>query len=154
MGLKASDYISAVTRRRSWVGSVALVVLACAMVVVTAIGSPRRLAVTGFQDATSEAPAVIDRSASALTTVAVDGVALRPDGGGVMPVEEAVQAGLRHARADHLRAELVVNNWNARFQDFAEPTATRLLTNRANIRRVSAELAALVISQEIGRAHV
>src|SRR5579859_483842 len=143
---RASDYISAVTRQRRWVGSVVLVALACAIVAVTSFAAPRRLAVTGFQEST-DPPSLIDRDASALTTVGVDGVLLRPDGGAIGQIDQSALSQLQRAHADGLRAELVVSNWNARFNNFAEPTATRLLTNQAFIARVSRQLAAAARSQ-------
>jgi spore germination protein YaaH len=147
MGGRASDYISAALRHRLALGVGAVLAAICAVVAVTALAGPRGLPVTGFQDASSDSPSVIDRDAHALNTVAVDGVLLQDGGGSLAPLDRSALGALRRTRADGLRAELVISNWNARLQDFAQPTATRLLTSQANIDSVARQLAALVSAQ-------
>lgn len=99
------------------------------------------LAVTAFQPDYS-APKDIDASKQAITTVGVDGVDLVHSGASVTSPSSGARANLRRAHHDHLRAELLVNNWSNKIGDFAEPLAHGLLADRNHIDTVAGRLAA------------
>jgi spore germination protein YaaH len=102
-------------------------------------GSGSSLSVTAFQreyDATQ----LISRNAPKLRTVAVEGVGLAQGGHSVSAVSGEALAQLAQAHRDHLHAELLLNNFDGRINDFSEPLAHGLLGDPANIRAVSAQI--------------
>jgi spore germination protein YaaH len=131
------------TRVRNRVILVAMAVLALLGVATVLTNSRRsgRLDVTGFQLA-GDSRAFIDRDRAPLTTVAVDGVQLRPDGAAIARIDPNALDQLRRAHADGLRAELVLNNWNS--GDFSALSAARLLASPDHIARVAGQLAAVI----------
>lgn len=97
------------------------------------------LAVTGYQESSS-ATRHIARSAAAMTTVGVDGVNLFRSGHGVSKPTAADLRQLRAAHRNHLRASLLIANYSNAINDFSEPIAHRLLSNRTAIARVARAL--------------
>ncbi|HWA65413.1 MAG TPA: glycosyl hydrolase family 18 protein [Mycobacteriales bacterium] len=123
------------------VASAAASLLAFASVAPAAVASTAdRPAVTAFQEV-GDPNSLITRSAAAITTVGVDGVALAADGTGVHPPDAKALASMRVAHHDGLRAEFLVSNWDDRINDFSPRIARRLLTSRDNVAQVAAELA-------------
>jgi spore germination protein YaaH len=117
---------------------------------VLAIFSPPAgaLPVLGFQE-DSSAPHAIDRNAAALTTVGVDGIDLLRSGRGVTvstPIPADVLQ-LQTAHRDHLKAVLVVGNWDDAMGDFSEPLAHRLLGSSAAIAAVTRSLANMITGE-------
>jgi spore germination protein YaaH len=128
---------------------VARCVLACLVLLlsgaVVAVGragatGEGQLALSGFQEE-SDPLSAIDQSASGLTTVGVDGVELIGHGLGVGTPDPAALAQLARAHADHLRAELLVNNWDEAISNFSEPLAHGMLANRTAIGKITGTLA-------------
>ncbi|MBE7187352.1 glycosyl hydrolase family 18 protein [Jatrophihabitans endophyticus] len=129
----------------------AVVAGAVAVLVASGMASPASaarhpLAVTGFQGSWN-APADIDHSRHALTTVGVDGVTIASSGASVEKPGPPQTRQLTRAHHDHLRAELLVSNFSDRIEDFSEPVAHALLGHRAHVRAVAAALAADVRRQ-------
>jgi spore germination protein YaaH len=104
------------------------------------------LSVLGFQEETGPL-ARIDASAPALSTVGVDGVNLLPSGEATTAPDAHARAQLARAHADHLRAVLLVGNFDETIGDFYEPTAHALLGSSANVTAVAAQLARYVIRE-------
>lgn len=82
-----------------------------------------------------------------MSVVGADGVELKPDGRAITRVGQPLKAELARARADGLRAELLLSNYSEPIQDFSEPLGHRLLASRANTARVARALARIVRSQ-------
>lgn len=92
----------------------------------------------------SAANRLVRQNADGLTTLAVVGVGLRPDGASTAPVTSDM---LRLARAgshNGLRTELLVSNYSNRLGAFDPRALHRLLDRPRHIRRVTARLAAAV----------
>jgi spore germination protein YaaH len=102
--------------------------------------------VLGFQEDGTPTSA-IDRSATALQTVGVDGVDLVPSGHAVTTPVPADVRQLLAAHRDHLRAVLVVGNFDNSIGDFSEQLAHRLLASPAAIASVATTLANVVAGQ-------
>ena len=106
------------------------------------VGAPSasaRLAVTGFQ--TEGSPTwLIDRDATALSSVSVAGVSLTGPGR-VSAVDPAALAQLATAHRDGLRAELLVSNWSSGINNFSERLAFATLRRPTAIARLAAALA-------------
>ena len=103
----------------------------------------RSLVVTGYLEDGS-APSFIDRSASALSTVGVDGVVLNNAGSTVSPVDASELALLARSHARGLRADLLVSNYSNAIDDFSPEVASHLLSSPSHIARVAMELARVV----------
>jgi len=106
-------------------------------------GSPP---VLGFQDGW-DSPGAINRSASGLASVGVDGVDLSENGRQVDVPDARLRSQLRRAHALQLPAVLLLGNWSDRIEDFSEPVAHRMLSSAANRLRVARSLAASVRRQ-------
>lgn len=104
------------------------------------------LAITGFQGEWSP-PSAIAASASALTTVGVDGVLIAPDGRTVGAPSADARRQLTATHNADLQGELLVSNFSAQLDDFSEPTAYRLLSSRTNIGAVVDGLVGSVVDQ-------
>jgi spore germination protein YaaH len=141
---RVAHYTRTRVRRRVVLVVMALVALALVAVAVTRTGGSSRVEVTGFQVA-SDSQGFIDRNRAQLTTVAVDGVQLQPDGAGIAQIDPATLSQLRRAHADGLRAELVLSNWNS--GDFSAPTAAGLLASPRHIARVAGQLAEAIAAE-------
>lgn len=97
------------------------------------------LAVLAFQSDSSP-PALIDRSAHALTQVGVDGVNLI--GRGAVSVPRKIDLAQRkRAAADGLPAVLLVGNWSQRVSDFSERLAHETLGDPAAVTAAAAAIA-------------
>jgi spore germination protein YaaH len=124
-------------RRSISVVGLTCLVLATAAWVPALARAPQHqpLVVTAFQ--TDYSPAKeIDASKQAITTVGVDGVSLAHAGASVSSPSSGARDNLRRAHHDHLRAELLVNNYSNAKGDFSERLANRLLTSSKHIDNV------------------
>lgn len=111
-----------------------------------AVGAAPTLAVTGYIEQGSS-PALIDRSAAALTTVGVDGVNLVSAGDQVTATDGSALTLLARAHADGLRGELLVGNFDNAINDFSPTVAAALLGDAANVTNVARQLAQMVVGE-------
>jgi spore germination protein YaaH len=112
----------------------------------TRAGAAARLAVTGYQEESSPVRDIA-ASAAALTTVGVDGINLTRSGTGVTRPDRLALRQLAATHRRHLRATLLVGNFDDKVDDFSEPIAHRLLANPAATTAVARTLARLVRRQ-------
>src|ERR1700730_10160211 len=143
--------------RRAWRAHAArasglIFALACA---AGALGSGRSagaqepgalLPVLGFQEESGPL-ARIDANAPALSTVGVDGVNLLSSGEAITAPDAQARAQLARTHAEHLRAVLLVGNFDEATEGFYEPTAYGLLGSQENVTAVAAQLAGYVIRE-------
>jgi spore germination protein YaaH len=132
--------------RAKTIASMTLVLAACAIALASAAEPGGALSVTGYQEEGSPVSAIA-RSASAMTTVGVDGVNLVPSGHAVGAPDRAALRQLAAAHAHGLKAILLVGNWSNAANDFSEPLAHRLLSSPAAIAAVAGALARAVSTQ-------
>ena len=111
-----------------------------------------RLSFTGFQSQGSN-PAIMDASAAAMTTLAIDGVNFAPSSvsvvlqrQGVSAVEPSALELLEHAHEKGLRAELMVGNFDNELGDFSADLAAEALTSSGRATAVD-EVVELVEKQ-------
>ncbi len=109
-------------------------------------GATSRLVVTGYIEQ-GASPALIDRSAAALTTVGVDGVNLVNAGDRITATDGSALTLLARAHADGLRGELLVGNFDNAINGFSPTVAAALLGNAANVTNVAGQLAQLVVGE-------
>ena len=137
--------------RLAAIRSTALAALACAAAAgvawtaggASAASAASRPAVIGFQEE-GDPLERIDDSAQALSTVGVDGVNLTPSGAAVSEPDGRARAQLGRAHAEHLKAVLLMGNFDERVEDFNETIAHPLLGSEQHIGAVAAQLAAAV----------
>ncbi|MHB1087371.1 MAG: glycosyl hydrolase family 18 protein [Acidimicrobiales bacterium] len=110
-------------------------------------GAAPSLVVTGYIEQGSS-PLMIGRSASALSTVGIDGINLVASGNHVATPDASTLALLSSTHADGLRGELLVGNFDNAINDFSATTAGTLLHSAANMRSVSRQLAHIVASEK------
>ena len=130
-------------------GKVAVVVLVgSGLLAPTAAGaeSPTKVAVTAFFQAYQDS-GLITRSASAITTVGVDGVSLTKSGGGVSTPDADARRALAVAHQNGLQAEILINNWDNSLGDFSTAAAHKLLSDPDKIWKVTSKIAGFVSSQ-------
>jgi spore germination protein YaaH len=117
-----------------------------AAVALLAVGgasaSPAKLAVLGFQSDSSPAR-LIDKNASAMTLVGVDGVDLSGPGTVDTP-SRADRRQLARAHANSLPAVLLVANWSNTINDFSERLAYETLGSTAKTDAAATALATAV----------
>ncbi len=138
LGLRARSALASPTRSRL----LAMLSVFALLALTGPASADARLSVTGFQEESSP-PSRIDRSAVALTTVGVDGVNLTAAGSVSVPDAPALRQ-LATAHRDHLRAELLVGNWDAAVGNFYEPLAHATLNRPGGIARVVRTLGDIV----------
>jgi spore germination protein len=107
-------------------------------------GAP--LPVLGFQEESGPL-ARIDASAPALSSVGVDGVNLLASGEAITAPDANARAQLARTHANHLRAVLLVGNFDETIEGFYEPTAYALLGSPGNVAAVAAQLAGYVTGE-------
>src|SRR5487761_1945326 len=81
--------------------------------------------VTGYIEQGSS-PSLIDQSIRSLSTVGVDGVNLTSTANAVTPLDASALALLHRAHSDHLRAELLIGNYDDSIGDFSPRIAAKL----------------------------
>lgn len=111
----------------------------------TAVPAPARAddEVTGWI-LPSAASRLVRESADGLTTLAVVGVGLRPDGASTAPVSPDMVRLARAGRRHGLHTELLVSNYSNRLGEFDPRALHRLLDRPRHIRRVADRLAGAV----------
>lgn len=94
----------------------------------TAVGLP----VEGYLEATSGAAKYVNRDASGLALVGVDGVNLTREGNALTAAPQEAAPIVAAARARGIKTELLVGNFDANINDFSPSIATKLLVSSAN----------------------
>ncbi|MGN6723969.1 MAG: glycosyl hydrolase family 18 protein [Marmoricola sp.] len=112
----------------------------------SALPATTRLPVLGFQESW-DSTTFIDRSATALGSVGVDGVDLSESGTSVDVPDSSMLTQMRRAHHDHLPAVLLVGNWSSVINDFSERVAHRMLISPRNRRAVAMSLTRSVTRQ-------
>lgn len=92
----------------------------------------------------SAANRLVHQSADGLTTLAVVGVGLRPDGASTAPVTADMLRLARAGRRNGLRTELLVSNYSNRLGAFDPRALHRLLDRPRHVRQVAERLARAV----------
>jgi len=106
-------------------------------------GPTTPLSFTGFQSEWSD-PSAMDASAEAMTVLAVDGLNVLPEGGGLTEPNPDVTTLLERAHAAGLDAELMVGNFSSEIDDFDEQRAFDTLSSPAARAGVIATLSTIV----------
>lgn len=114
---------------------------------VARVGAAPTLAVTGYiEQGTS--PAMIQRSASALHTVGIDGINVVEAGNRTSTPDASMLALLSASHAEGLRGELLVGNYDNSINDFSTKIAQALLDSVDNISNVTRQLSQLVLAEK------
>lgn len=132
--------------QRSVLGFIVATMVLLGPLRVGQVGAAPNLAVTGYIEQGSS-PLMIGRSASALSTVGVDGINLVASGNHVTTPDASTLALLGATHADGLRGELLIGNFDNTINDFSPTIAATLLHSVANMHSVTGQLAHIVTTE-------